>query len=352
MDPFSVTVGVAGLLALTAKTIQATRSFCHEARHAKELANELLGELGVLQFNLSQLGNLLRRDTAATFTSTSVLTTSTHACRNKLTMLHDKIDKAATHPLHRFRWPLISDEHRKTIQELRAFAQWIQFALTIDDSSLLAKTSTEVIDVVANPICRNRAPSLKITGLDNLSSDPSEKDRFNFRNAAHILGGGWTADQVDEVLKSLDYDPDGLQYLRRWWHYEASWSAGTPAPERHRLAERQYIDRLREWAIAKMTAKGIQNLPNKAIEVFCVSLRKGRSRRTIAYGLESMYIRKEYPKTGVIDEGDVEAMHAYFLITENDEYDEWMAMDMEGRDFQKSWKKWKKYYAPPPPPGF
>ncbi|KAL8645740.1 MAG: hypothetical protein Q9226_007163 [Calogaya cf. arnoldii] len=152
MDPFSVTVGVAGLLTLTAKTIQATRSFCYEAMHAKEFANELLVELYVLQFNLSQLDKLLRRDTAAAFSSTSVLTTSTQGCRNKLTMLHDKIDKAATHPLHRFRWPLTSDEHRKTIQELRAFAQWIQFALTIDGSSLLAKTSTEVIDILANQL--------------------------------------------------------------------------------------------------------------------------------------------------------------------------------------------------------
>ncbi|KAL8852925.1 MAG: hypothetical protein Q9221_002175 [Calogaya cf. arnoldii] len=69
-----------------------------------------------------------------------------------MTVLHDKIDKAATHPLHRLRWPLTSEEHRKIIQELRAFAQWIQFALTIDGSSLLAKTSTEVIDVLANQL--------------------------------------------------------------------------------------------------------------------------------------------------------------------------------------------------------
>ncbi|KAI4249429.1 MAG: hypothetical protein L6R42_008994, partial [Xanthoria sp. 1 TBL-2021] len=70
MDPFSLTVGVAGLLALTAKTIKATRLYCHEARHAKEAASELLVELDVLHFNLSHLDNLLKRDTAAAFSST------------------------------------------------------------------------------------------------------------------------------------------------------------------------------------------------------------------------------------------------------------------------------------------
>ncbi|CAL8581268.1 hypothetical protein XPA_006968 [Xanthoria parietina] len=109
-------------------------------------------EMDVLHFNLSQLDNLLRRHTGAAFSSTSVLTTSTHACRNKLDMLHDKLERAAEHPLHRLRWPLSSDEHQKTLGELRAFAQWIQFALTIDGSSLLAKTSTEVIDVLSKQL--------------------------------------------------------------------------------------------------------------------------------------------------------------------------------------------------------
>ena len=152
MDPFSITGGVAGLLTLTVKTIKATRSFCHEARHGKDAANEMVLEMDVLHFNLSQLDNLLSRHNGVAFSSTSVLTTSTHACRNKLDMLHDKLEQAAEHPLHRLRWPLSSDEHQKTLGELRAFAQWIQFALTIDGSSLLAKTSTEVIDVLSKQL--------------------------------------------------------------------------------------------------------------------------------------------------------------------------------------------------------
>ena len=152
MDPFSLSVGVAGLLTLTTKIIRAARSYCQEAKHAKQSAGELLAELDVLYFNLSQLDQLLKRDASTSFSNTSVLTTSTHGCRNKLSVLHNKLEKAAAHPMHRFLWPLNSDEHQKTLQELRAFVQWIQFALTIDGSSLLAKTSTEVIDVLQNQL--------------------------------------------------------------------------------------------------------------------------------------------------------------------------------------------------------
>ncbi|KAL8686613.1 MAG: hypothetical protein Q9224_005392 [Gallowayella concinna] len=67
-------------------------------------------------------------------------------------MLHDKLNEAAERSLHRFRWPLSSSEHQKTMHELRAFAQWIQFALTIDGSSLMAKTSAEVIEVLSNQL--------------------------------------------------------------------------------------------------------------------------------------------------------------------------------------------------------
>ncbi|KAL8729051.1 MAG: hypothetical protein Q9166_004968 [cf. Caloplaca sp. 2 TL-2023] len=152
MDPLSLTVGIVALLDLTSKIIKVTKIYCHEARYAKEAAGELLAELDILHFNLSHLDKLLKTDAKDDFSNTSVLVTSTHACRIKLNTMYDKLNKAADHPLHRFRWPLNSEEHRKTLQDLRAFAQWIQFALTIDGSTLLAKTSSEIIDVLTSQL--------------------------------------------------------------------------------------------------------------------------------------------------------------------------------------------------------
>ena len=193
MDPFSLSVGIAGLLTLTTKIIRAARSYCQEAKHAKEAASELLAELNVLYINLSQLDQLLKRDTSTSFSNTSVLTTSTHGCRNKLSVLHNKLEKAAAHPMHRFLWPLNSDEHQKTLQELRAFVQWIQFALTIDGSSLLAKTSTEVIDVLQHQLqmfqmleqADTRAEHTNDTVIDiqqTLRTSDESKERENMLN--------------------------------------------------------------------------------------------------------------------------------------------------------------------------
>ncbi|KAL8949723.1 MAG: hypothetical protein Q9222_004199 [Ikaeria aurantiellina] len=152
MDPFSVAVGVIGLIGLAAKTIKVTKLYVHETNHAKEAASELLKELEVLHFNLSKLDKLLEDDTKNSFSNTSVLLRSTHACRQKLVILCDKLEESSTRPLHRFRWPLSSSDHRGTLQELRAFAQWIQFALTIDGSALLSKTSDEVMQVLGNQL--------------------------------------------------------------------------------------------------------------------------------------------------------------------------------------------------------
>ncbi len=114
---------------------------------------ELLRELEVLHYNLSQLDVFLRSKGAIRFfDSTSVLVTSTSACRTKLTVLFEKLNRAGDSLVSRMKWPLNSKEHRDTVQDLRAFAQWIQFALTIDGCALLSKTSAEVLETLGHQL--------------------------------------------------------------------------------------------------------------------------------------------------------------------------------------------------------
>ncbi|KAL8697208.1 MAG: hypothetical protein Q9201_007243 [Fulgogasparrea decipioides] len=152
MDPLSLTVGVSGLIGLAAEAIKITTIYIKKTKRAKEAASELLVELEALHFNLSRLDNLLKADTNHAFSSTSVLVTSTHACREKLLALNRKLKKTAHRPANQLLWPLSSADHQTAIQELRAFAQWMQFAITIDGSSLLSKTSNEVVDVLSNQL--------------------------------------------------------------------------------------------------------------------------------------------------------------------------------------------------------
>lgn len=154
MDPFSLTVGIAGLLGLAAQTVKVTKAFIHSAKHAKDSATEMLQELDVLHFNLSRLEKLLKSENEAgpSFDDTSVLVSSTIACRNKLNILHDKLDRVDRYRTIQLKWPLGAKEHQETIGQLRAFAQWVQFALTVDGCALLSKTSKEVLEILGQQL--------------------------------------------------------------------------------------------------------------------------------------------------------------------------------------------------------
>ena len=154
MDPFSLAVGITGLVSLAGKTLKVVETYIHDVRHGKDAAAELLKELNVLTFNLLRLDEFLQteNETIQSFDDTSVLVTSTVACRNKLNLLHDKLSKRSKSLTNRLQWPFDAKEHYKTIQELRAFAQWIQFALTIDGCTLLSKTSAGVLQTLKSQL--------------------------------------------------------------------------------------------------------------------------------------------------------------------------------------------------------
>lgn len=152
-DPFSLIVGIASLVELTATVVKLTCKYTHETRNSRESAQELLRELNILHTNLSHLDTLLRNDSQALghFDDTSVLFSSTHACRDRLATLNEKLSQessAGFSSLQMLAWPLKSKEHKQVLGELRAFGQCFQLALSIDGCALLSKTSTEVFNVM------------------------------------------------------------------------------------------------------------------------------------------------------------------------------------------------------------
>ena len=148
---------ISGLISLAGATLSMTRTYILEAKHSQETAQEFLQELNVLQFNLERLDAFLRSEGEAIgyFDDTSVLVSSTQSCRTKLTALHVKLvegSKERRLSLHTFGWPLKVKEHRQIIVDLRAFAHWAQFALTINGCTVLAKTSADVLEVLRKQI--------------------------------------------------------------------------------------------------------------------------------------------------------------------------------------------------------
>jgi hypothetical protein len=156
MDPFSITVGVAGLVALVAQTLSIAKDYLSSIKHKKELAITLVTELEALQFNLSSLDAFLGSDSvraqALAFERTSVLLSCTSACKDKLKSLCKKLGQVGESRTSRYLWPLSEKEHQKTLQELRAFSQWMQFALSLDGCSLLSRTSDDVLKIMGQQL--------------------------------------------------------------------------------------------------------------------------------------------------------------------------------------------------------
>ncbi|KAI9759600.1 MAG: hypothetical protein M1840_003251 [Geoglossum simile] len=150
MDPFSLSVGVAGLVSLT---VQLSRIVSNYIAGVKSAAVELSTMLTVLNSTLSRLSTFLCEENAngSSFAYTSVLFSTTGACKAKLQLLNDKLDTAdgrrIGRAINQLKWPLDEKRTRMAVQDLQAYIQTFGFALTVD-GALLSKTSSEVSDTL------------------------------------------------------------------------------------------------------------------------------------------------------------------------------------------------------------
>lgn len=197
MDPFSIAVGVTGLAGLVGKTLKIARSYVHGVKHGREAATEFLNELNVLQWNLERLDDFLQSKDGSVehFNSSSVLVSSTSAYRSKLSLLRDKLDGAMKSPLGRYSWPLDAKEHRRNIDDLRAFAQWIQFSMNISSTSLLSKTSSEVLNIL-----QNQLETIRI--VDRVKDQNSEIEQ-TLKEQSQLIENIHADEQREKILEWL-----------------------------------------------------------------------------------------------------------------------------------------------------
>ena len=155
MDPFSLATAVFGLAGVSIQVINIANSYVSSVIHRKESIRALISELRVLKFNFESLDKFLRSemtDVRMVFERTSVLRSCTAACEEKLRALLKNLSSNEDSQPKIVVWPLGESEHQKTIEDLRAFAQWLHFALTIDGCSLLARTSNDVLEILGNQL--------------------------------------------------------------------------------------------------------------------------------------------------------------------------------------------------------
>jgi hypothetical protein len=154
MDPFSLAVGISGLVGLLGQALTFAKTYYSGAKHARESAAALVLELEALLSNLARLDEFLRCESTKgiAFNQSSTLRSSTSAFVTRRTALCAKLVRVRESKTQRLLWPLSEAEHMKAIQNLRAFTQTIQFALSVDGCALLSRTSDDVVKVLQQQI--------------------------------------------------------------------------------------------------------------------------------------------------------------------------------------------------------
>lgn len=156
MDPLSLSLGIAGILPLIATAITTSKEYIDNVRSARKSIATLINELEALQANVTNLNELLKDNTlnadAVRFNKSSVLFTCSAACEAKLKSLCQKLSQEGKGKRSRLLWPFTEKDYQKTIQELRNFSSWMQFALSVDGCRLLSRTSDDVLKLMAQQL--------------------------------------------------------------------------------------------------------------------------------------------------------------------------------------------------------
>lgn len=156
MEPVSFAVGLASILPLIAGAITTSKEYIDTVRSARKSIAALVAELEALQGNVESLHVLLKEDLyedgSLRFHESSVLLNCSAACEAKLHSLCEKLKQERKGKIYRLLWPFTEKEHQKTIQEIRNFTNWMQFALSIDGCRLLSQTSDCVLEVMGKQL--------------------------------------------------------------------------------------------------------------------------------------------------------------------------------------------------------
>ena len=154
MDGISAAASVAGVLTLAVQTIFITKQFIDGARKSDHTISAFLKELEVLSSSLSSLREMLDKQNLMPnqFTQTSLLLSQMAICKKNLHDLNQRLNQAASSRLRILTWPLSEKEHRQSMQDLRAFSQWIQLSLSMDSAVLLTKSSQELVKIFSGQI--------------------------------------------------------------------------------------------------------------------------------------------------------------------------------------------------------
>ena len=150
--------------------------------------------------------------------------------------------------LRKLTWPLEVKGHREAIAEFRAFAQLIQFALSIDGCTLLAKTSVQVLDILKNQ-------------LDNFKLLQKANDRINSIEQ--------TLHESNQILNGCPANAERIQLL--------VWVSTLDHKSKHHDIGRERISRTGQWFLNDAVFRNWRDSPRSSVLCCCGIQGSGKS---------------------------------------------------------------------------
>ena len=143
-----LSVSIASLVALVVSTLKCVNIYVSGVAGEKSSVVALLHEVDTLQSILSTLDELLRSHSAkgVSFAKTSALTLCISACEHKLKSPSKKLDQIGDAVTLVLLWRFSEKEHLRAIN-LQRISQCLQFAFSINGSSLFSRNSGDLLRV-------------------------------------------------------------------------------------------------------------------------------------------------------------------------------------------------------------
>ncbi|KAK4450204.1 vegetative incompatibility protein HET-E-1 [Podospora aff. communis PSN243] len=161
MDPVSLAYGVAGLVPLIGQAIKVTKEYRDAVVTPKPAVTNLIYELEALQLNATKLSEFLKSPTVTSdgliFEHTSVLFSCSDNCEVRLRTLLEKLGYRNTSKLSRQHWPFNEKEEQKVSEEVRNYANWMHFSLSLDGCRLLSRSADDVARLLGQQLQQFKA---------------------------------------------------------------------------------------------------------------------------------------------------------------------------------------------------
>ncbi|ORY17151.1 hypothetical protein BCR34DRAFT_597232 [Clohesyomyces aquaticus] len=178
MDPFSIGVGVTGILSLAIQLTDKLSKYIGSVKGAVRESHELANELSVLVKVMKGLESFLisQKLQGQRFENTAILYVTANNCQEQLKSLESTLKKFMNATKKRsklwqrcVKWPLQREEHRHAVSNIRQCVQIFQVALSLDGWNMVSKSTDELHHLRQDHTNGNKILFQKLDKAESLS---------------------------------------------------------------------------------------------------------------------------------------------------------------------------------------